>query len=301
VTAPEQPRTVLITGASSGIGRATAHLLAAEGANLVLASRSDTALEQTRQECVSRGAGDVLVVPTDVGDRKAVESLFDRAVAAHGRVDAVVHSAAVVAYGTFTEIPAEVFDHSLQTNVTGAANVARSALQHFTRASEASGGSLIVVGSVLGKIATPYMSPYITSKWALHGLVRTLQIEARETPGVHVSLISPGGVNTPIYAQAGSYTGHPGHPPPPVTSPERVAREVVRALDRPQRDRDVGIANGAMVAGFRILPAVFDTAVAPLMRLLGQGRDAVEPHPGNVFEPVAEREAVRGRWPRIWG
>ena len=298
MTAPEHPRTVLITGASSGIGRATAHLLAADGANLILASRSDTALEQTRQECVSRGAGDVLVVPTDVGDRKAVESLFARALAAHGQVDAVVHCAGVVAYGTFTEVPAEVFDHLLQTNITGAANVARSALQHFTGGP---GGSLVVVGSVLGKITTPYMSPYITSKWALHGLVRTLQIEARETPGVHVSLISPGGVNTPIYAQAGSYTGHPGHPPPPVTSPERVAREVVRALDRPQRDRDVGIANGVMVAGFRILPAVFDAAVAPLMRLLGQGRDAVEPHPGNVFEPVPEREAVRGRWPRIWG
>ncbi len=90
-----------------------------------------------------------------------------------------------------------------------------------------------MVGSVLGKIATPYMSPYITSKWAVHGLVRTLQIEARETPGVHVSLISPGGVNTPVYVQAGSYTGHPGHPPPPVTSPERVARDVVKALDQP--------------------------------------------------------------------
>ena len=298
MTAQDQPRTVLVVGASSGIGRATAHLLATEGANLVLASRSEQALEQTRQECVSRGAGDVLVLPTDVGDRKAVESLFAAAVAAHGRIDGVVHSAAVVAYGKFTEIPAEVFDHSLQTNVTGAANVGRSALQHFA---DESGGSLVVVGSVLGKIATPYMSPYITSKWAIHGLVRTLQIEARETPGVHVSLISPGGVNTPIYVQAASYTGHPGHPPPPVTSPERVARDVVKALDHPQRDRDVGIANGAMVAGFRILPGVFDAAVAPLMRLFGQGRDSVEPHPGNVFEPVPELEAVRGRWPRIWG
>ena len=193
MTAQDQPRTVLVVGASSGIGRATAHLLATEGANLVLASRSEQALEQTRQECVSRGAGDVLVLPTDVGDRKAVESLFAAAVAAHGRIDGVVHSAAVVAYGKFTEIPADVFDHSLQTNVTGAANVGRSALQHFA---DESGGSL-VVGSVLGKIATPYMSPYITSKWAIHGLVRTLQIEARETPGVHVSLISPAGSTPP--------------------------------------------------------------------------------------------------------
>jgi short-subunit dehydrogenase len=298
VTDHDRPRTVLITGASSGIGRAAAHRLAAEGANLVLASRSETTLEQTRQECVSRGAGDVLVVPTDVGDRKAVDSLFERAVAAYDRIDGVVHAAGVVAYGQFTEIPAEVFDHLLQTNVTGVANVARSALDHFA---EGTGGSLVVMGSVLGKMATPYMSPYTTSKWAVHGLVRTLQIEARETPGVHISLISPGGVNTPIYALAGSYTGHAGQPPPPVTSPERVAREVVRALDEPQRDRDVGLANGLMVAGFRLLPAVFDAAVGPMMRLLGQERDPVEPHPGNVFEPLAALEAVRGRWPRIWG
>jgi len=294
----EGPRTVLVTGASSGIGRATAHRLAAEGANLVLASRSETALEQTRQECVSRGAGDVTVVPTDVGDRKAVESLFERAVGSHARIDGVVHAAAVVAYGQFTDIPAEVFDRSLQTNVTGVANVARSALDHFAGGP---GGSLVVVGSVLGKIATPYMSPYTTSKWAVHGLVRTLQIEARETPGIRISLISPGGVNTPIYSQAASYTGHPGHPPPPVASPERVAHEVVKALDQPQRDRGVGLANGVMVAGFRLFPAVFDAAVGPMMRLVGQGRDSVDPNPGNVFEPVAELEAVRGRWPRIWG
>ena len=75
---------------------------------------------------------------------------------------------------------------------------------------------------------------------------------------------------------------------------------MVKALDHPQQDRDVGIANGAMVAGFRILPGVFDAAVAA-ERLFGRGRDSVEPHPGNVFEPVPELEAVRGRWPRIWG
>ena len=72
----------------------------------------------------------------------------------------------------------------------------------------AAGWSL--VGSLLGKIATPYMSSYVAGKWGVHGLVRTLQIEARRTPGVHVSLVSPGGVDTPVYAQAGSYTGRVG-------------------------------------------------------------------------------------------
>lgn len=294
---PVPDRTVLVTGASSGIGRATAQLLASQGARLVLAARSEEALEQARQECVGRGASDVLVVPTDVTDRDGVDGLFDAAAAHFGRVDAVVHAVGVVAYGRFEEVPADVFDRVLTVNVLGAANVARRALLGF----ESDGGSLVVVGSLLGKIATPYMSSYATSKWAIQGLVRTLQIEARAHPDVDVTLVTPGGVDTPIYDQAGSYTGHPGSPPPPVISPERVARTIVAALDKPGRDIAAGPANWVMVAGFRLLPGVFDRLVGPMMRLLGQGRATVEAHPGNVFEPVPAKEAVHGRWPHIWG
>ncbi len=295
---PGLPRTFLVIGASSGIGRAAAHQLAEQGARLVLAARSPDSLEQARQECVGRGAADVLVVPTDIGDRDAVEALFTAAAERFGRVDGVVHAAAVLAYGVFEDVPADVFDRILTTNVIGTSNVARSALLRF---GEQDGGALVVVGSVLAKIATPYMSSYCMSKWAVHGLVRTLQIEARGKPGVRVSLVSPGGVDTPIYDLAGSYTGHPGCPPPPVVSPERVARAVVAALDEPGRDITVGAANLLMVAGFRLLPGVFDVLVGPMMRLLGQGRDRIEDNPGNVFEPRAGTEAVHGRWPHIWG
>jgi short-subunit dehydrogenase len=289
---------VLVTGASSGIGRAVAHLLAAGGTPLVLVSRSEEALEQVRQECKARGAPEVLVVAADVGDRAAVEAVFDRAREEYGDLRGVVHAAAVLAYGRFADLPADVFDRVQTTNITGTANVARAALRVFE---EQDGGSLVVVGSVLGKMATPYLSAYATSKWATHGLVRTLQIEARSTPGVEVTLVSPGGVNTPIYDQSGSYTGHPGHPPPPVYAPERVAEHVVQALDHPRRDVDVGFANKLMVAGFRIVPGLFDLMVGPLMRVLGQGRALVDPHPGNVHEPRPDGEAVRGRWPHVWG
>lgn len=298
MSAVDGPRTVLITGASSGIGRATAHLLADQGIRLVLAARSPEALEQTRQECVARGAAGVLVVATDVADAAAVAQLFTRATGELGTVDGVVHAAAVLAYGRFVDVPRDVFDRTLATNVTGTANVAREALLTFQTQG---GGSLVVLGSVLSKMAAPFMSPYGTSKWAVQGLVRTLQIEARQMPGIEVSLVSPGGVNTPIYDQAGSYTGHPGHPPPPVYSPERVARQVVHALDHPERDANVGFANHLMVLGFRALPGVYDRLVGPLMRLLGQGRARVDDHPGNVHEPVPHLEDVRGRWPRFWG
>lgn len=288
-------RVVVVTGASSGIGRATAHLLATQGASLVLAARSRKTLEQTRQECIARGAAAALVVPTDVGDRAAVAELFEEAVAELGRVDAVVHAAAVLAYGRFEDVPADVFDKTLRTNVTGTANVARGALRVFD---EQGGGSLVVLGSVLGKMTAALMSPYATSKWAVHGLVRTLQIEARQTPGVEITLVAPGGVNTPIYSQAGSYTGHAGHPPPPIDPPEKIAEAIVDALDKPRREISLGLANPVMVLGFRAVPAVFDLLVTPLMRLVGQSRQEVEPHPGNVEEPLPDGEAVHGSWPR---
>ena len=196
-----------------------------------------------------------------------------------GRVDAVVNSAAAVGYGRFEDVPAEVFDRVIVTNLLGTANVARASLRRFR---EQGGGHLVLLGSLLGKIAVPFMSPYVTSKWGVHGLARILQIEARQTPGIDVSVVSPGSVNTPAYLQAANYAGWEGRPPPPIDPPEKVARAIVRTLGSPRRDRSVGIANHVVVLGFRLLPAVFDALVTPLMRLGGLSKRPLAPHSGSV-------------------
>ncbi|HET8718986.1 MAG TPA: SDR family NAD(P)-dependent oxidoreductase [Nocardioidaceae bacterium] len=288
---------VIVTGASSGIGRATALMLAQRGDAVVLAARSARSLEEARAECEAAGA-QTLAVPTDVGDRDAVETLFGKAEAQFGRVDGVVHAAAVLAYGRFEDVPPDVFDGVQRTNVLGTANVARAALAVFR---EQGAGSLVVVGSVLGKISATTMSSYATSKWAVHGLVRTLQAEARHLPGIGVTLVAPGGVSTPIYTQAGNYVGYDGRPPPPVDPPERVARVIVGALDRPRRESSVGLANPLMVAGFRLLPGLFDVLIGPLMRLLATSREPREPGPGNVLEPRPEDDRTHGGWRTIPG
>lgn len=290
-------RVVVIAGASSGIGRATALACARRGDRLVLAARAREGLEAAERECRARGA-ETLVVPTDVRDGAAVAALLRAAGTRFGRVDAVVHSVTVVAYGRFEDVPAEVFDRAVETTLTGAANVARSALATFRE--QGGSGRLVVVGSLLGKIATPYMSSYVAAKWGLQGLVRTLQVEARQTPGIGISLVSPGSVDTPVYSQAASYLGRGGRPPPPVDRPEKVARAVLRCLDRPRRDVSVGVANPVVIFGFRTLPPVYDRLVGPLMRLGGLSRERPEAHDGNVLVPRPAGEATHGRWGRHW-
>jgi NAD(P)-dependent dehydrogenase (short-subunit alcohol dehydrogenase family) len=152
--------------------------LAGEGANVVLVSRSRQSLAETEQECVAAGCA-ALAVTADVCDAAAVDAAFASALKTFGTVDAIVHSAAALAYGRFEDVPAAVFDKALDVTLRGTANVARSALAVFER--QGRRGSLVVVGSLLGKISTPYMSSYVAPKWAVHGLVRTLQIEARST------------------------------------------------------------------------------------------------------------------------
>ncbi|WNB85653.1 SDR family NAD(P)-dependent oxidoreductase [Cellulomonas sp. ATA003] len=301
-------RVVVVIGASSGIGRATAVALAAQGDTLVLASRSAEALADVERECRDAaprprrrdrsGPPAVSVVPTDVSLRPSVERLFDVTLARHGRIDAIVHAPAVVAYGHFEDVPAEVFDQVITTNLLGAANVARLALPLF----KASGaGHLVLVGSLLGKIATPFMSSYVTSKWGLHGLARTLQAEVRWVKGVDVSLVFPGGVDTPIYSQAASYARREGRPPIPVDPPEAMARAIAKVLDRPRRETSVGLANGLYTAGFRLLPGVFDVLVTPLMSRAGMSMTrSPEDHTGNVFAPVPRGEDTYGKWGRHW-
>ncbi|MFI7606147.1 SDR family NAD(P)-dependent oxidoreductase [Micromonospora sp. NPDC049366] len=284
-------RVVVLVGATSGIGRAAARAFAERGDRLVLAARAPRTLADVRDECARVGA-EVLTVPTDVTTPGALEALADAAVDRFGRIDVWVHTAAVTAYGRFEQLPARVFDQVVRTDLLAVAEATRVALRHF-RATSA--GTLIITGSVLGHITAPYLSSYATAKWGLAGLVRTLQQELRDDADIHVCLVSPGSVDTPIYQRAANHAGQVGRPPPPIASAKRVARAILDCADHPRREVSVGPLNGLMRAGFTLLPGVYDVLVGPLMRRLGLDA-AVDPHDGVVFAPDPTSEAVHGGW-----
>lgn len=279
---------MVIAGATSGIGRATARAFAERGDRLVLAARATTTLAEVRAECANV---DVLTVPTDVTEPGALDALAEAAIDRFGRIDVWVHTAAVMAYGRFDELPARVFDQVVRTDLLGAASSVRVALRHFRAAGA---GTVILTGSVLGHITAPYMSAYVASKWGLQGLARTVQQELRDSPQIRLCLVNPGSVDTPVYQQAANYLGRIGRPPPPVASPQRVARAIVDCVDRPRREVSVGRLNVVLRAGFTVLPGVYDVLVGPLMRLAGLSRQPVAAHDGSVFAPNPPGEAVRG-------
>ncbi|WP_158263112.1 SDR family oxidoreductase [Amycolatopsis sp. CA-128772] len=289
-------RVVLVVGASSGIGLAAAVAFAARADKLVLVSRSPEALAAAETACRRSGAGAVDVLAEDIGDPAAAGRLVARTLDRHGRLDVVVHTAAVMGYGSVEEMPAEVFTSVVDTAVHGTVHLARAVLP-VMRAQHA--GTFIGVNSLLGSIAVPRMGAYAASKWGQRAVLRTLQQETRDEPGVSVCIVSPGSINTPIYYQAANYTGHATRPPWPVLAPERVAAAITRLADRPRRHVSVpvGPGNPLVITGFRLLPRLYDRLVGPLAGLAVLTRARWRPTPGTVRRPAPANERIHGRWP----
>ena len=287
-------RVVLLIGGSSGIGLAAARAFAQRGDAVVLAARSAQGLAAAERTLRADGAAEVETVVTDVNSEGDVEALVARVVERFLRLDVVVHSATVMGYGTIEAMPPEVFETVVDTAIHGTARVARHVLAVFRRQQY---GSFIVVNSLLGSIAVPKMGAYATSKWGQLALVRTLQLETRDERHIHVSLVNPGSVNTPIYYQAANYTGKVPRPPVPVQQPERMARHIVRLVDHPRRQVQAGPVNLLTIVGFRFLPFLYDRIVGPLFDRGALTRADAEPAAGNTLVPRPGEERELGRWP----
>jgi short-subunit dehydrogenase/CBS domain-containing protein len=288
------PLTVVITGASSGIGLATALAFAQRGDRLVLAARDETSLDEAAARCRAEG-GEAISLPTDVGHEPMVEELARTALDAFGRIDVWINNAAVTAFGPFERIPADIFRQVIETDLIGAANGARAALPIFRRQGR---GILINVGSMVSYVPQPYATPYVASKTAMRAFGECLRMElslegARD---IHVCTVMPESVDTPLFQNAANFAGRAAKPMRPILTPEAVARAIVKLVESPRREVFVGNAGRAATLMHALAPGLFERTMARQVdRNHFQDRPSL-PDTGNVLIPAGEGAHVHGGW-----
>jgi short-subunit dehydrogenase len=227
---------VVITGASSGIGRATARALANRGAALVLTARDREALDEVSEECRKLGA-DTLAVPADVTDAQAVRAVAHAAIARFRRFDVWINNVGVGAVGRFDQVPLDAHRRVIETNLIGHLNGAHIALLHFR---ERGRGTLINMVSIGGWLSAPYAAAYSASKFALRGFGQSLRAELSNARRIHVCDVFPGFVDTPGMSHGANYTRRSVRPLPPLLAPELVAERIVGLIDRPRPVLTIG-------------------------------------------------------------
>lgn len=264
---PHDPHVVLVTGASSGIGRAAALEGARRGDHLTVLARSEDELRELVDECRALGAASAWVAAADVTDDDRIAEVLDEVVSRHGRLDAVLHCAGIVTYGRTEQVPPDDFQAVLTTNLLGSAVLARHVVRVLRRQEH---GVLVLVGSLLGHITVPEMTPYVVSKWGVRALAKQLVLENVDLPHVHVVHVSPGSVDTPIYDNALDSAGAVNAPPPPVISPERAAQVVYRQVRSPRAESQTALANYPLIWAHDLVPFLWRRLVGPVFRTLSR-------------------------------
>lgn len=289
---PLKDQVVVITGASSGIGRETALQFAKEGASVVLAARNEEALAEVAGQVRERG-GQALVVITDVALWEQVARLASEAAARFGRIDTWVNNAGISEYATLEDIPIRDMERIIRVNLLGTMYGVKAALP-FLKAQGA--GTIINVGSGLGVRSIPLQGTYCASKAGVKGFTEALRMElAHDHPDIHATLILPAAINTPFYDNARSRMGVHPKAMPPVYEAGTVAEAIVSAAARPRRDVYVGSASKALAVLESVAPALTDRVMARTLYKMQQRWDEPGDNaPDNMDAPVPGLGKVAG-------
>ena len=241
----------VVTGASSGIGEATARELAARGATVVLASRAVDRLEALWRG-ISASGGRALVVATDVSERDSVEAMVRRTVGEFGSLDVLVNNAGLGLSGKVSEVRPEDVRHVFEVNTVGPLNCIQAALPHMGE-----GGRIINVSSVVGRRAIPKVGAYCATKSALNALTDALRVEVAAR-GISVTSVYPGTTSTSFRENSRRTKSEKRGLRPKGVTPEKVARKLVDAVEKGPRDVYVTIPDRLFVAGVTLLPGLAD-------------------------------------------
>ncbi len=288
---PINDQVVVILGASSGIGRETALRLAARGAKVVVAARSEPGLVSLVDEITANG-GQAVSAVCDVADFAQVQGVADTAVRTFGRIDTWANVAAVSVYARFEDTSPEEFRRVMDVNFMGQVHGAKAALPHLRREGR---GALIAISSVEAITSIPLHSAYAASKHAVEGLFEALRREllAERVP-ISITSVKPGTINTPFFNNARNKMEVKPKGPPPIYQPSVVAECVLYAAEHPVRDLFAGGAGKMLAVNQLLAPRLLDTSLArvgiPLQRTSDPEADAE----GNLYAPRTGDNRVEG-------
>jgi NAD(P)-dependent dehydrogenase (short-subunit alcohol dehydrogenase family) len=284
---------VAVTGASSGVGRATAHAFARQGATVGLIARGPEALAATAHEVEELG-GTPIVLSCDVADPDAVEAAA-ATLEQHGPIDVWVNNAMASVFAPVWEISAQEFRRVTEVTYLGVVNGTLSALKRMRPRDR---GVIVQVGSALAYRGIPLQSGYCASKHAIQGFTEALRCELRhDRSAVQVTMVQLPAMNTPQFDMVRSRLPHEAQPVPPIYQPEVAARAIVAAAQKPaRREWWVGGSTAVTIIGNAVAPGIGDRYLAKTGFSSQQTEKPATPREDNLFEPMPGERSARGRF-----
>jgi short-subunit dehydrogenase len=297
---------VVITGASAGVGRATAREFGKHGARVALLARNEEGLEGARKE-IEAASGKALPIPTDVSDPDQVEAAAERVEEEFGPIDVWVNDAIAVIFAPFKEISPEDFKRSTEVCYLGAVYGTKAALKRMLPRDR---GTIVQVGSALSYRAIPLQSAYCGAKHAMRGFTDSVRTELmHDKSNVHITMVQLPAVNTPQFNV--SKTALPKHPQPvpPIYQPEVPAEAIYWAAHHKRREVFVGASSVAVILGNKLVPGLATRYLARTGYSSQQTNEPVDPNrPNNLYEPVPGDHGAHGNFdkqahessPQLW-
>jgi short-subunit dehydrogenase len=274
-------QTIVITGASSGIGLTTARMAAQRGARVVMSSRNEDDLRRACDEIRAQG-GRATYVVADVADSQAVDNIADVATREFGGFETWVNNAGVSIFGKLTEMPLEDKRRLFDTNFWGVVHGCRTALRQLRR----TGGAIINIGSIVSDRAVPLQGMYSASKQAVQGYTDALRMEIEhDRIPVSVTLVKPAATNTPYLDHARNYMDEAPSFPPPVYEPEIVADAILRCAQKRVREITVGSGGRMMAVMGIVAPRTSDLYMERMMFQMQKDPDRAPITDDNLYQP----------------